>query len=171
MILNKMACVAAQPQIHKWFTSGNRARAGSGQTLRLLRAFALVTMCTIAFFAAPVRGSERAETQTRDSCKLTGTSHHWKYPQTLILKAEESSEYSDGEFIFYEQKAGSIYDPFIIGRVQASAGEAHIKMPNLRAEESQRTFSFQSAYVPPKGAPRRNSIGCESNAWIVVVDW
>lgn len=169
MILNKTACIAAQPQNHKSFTPGNRDGASSKQTRRLLRAFALLAICAIAFYAAPVMGSERTETETRDTCKLTGTSHHWKYPQTLILKAEVIPEYSGGEFIFYEVKPGN--QVFLIGRAQVSAGEAQFKMPDLRAVESQRTFWFYSAYVPQKGAPRRNSVGCESDLWSVVVDW
>jgi hypothetical protein len=136
----------------------------------VLRAFAVLTICTIAFYAAPVMGSERTETQTQteDTCKLTGTSHHWKYPQTLILKAVVHSEYSGGEFLFYQNKVDEYQ---IIGRAKVSAGEGQIKMPDLTPAESVRTYTFYSVYVPPKGAPRRNSIGCESNAWAVVVDW
>lgn len=97
MILNKMACITAQPQSHKSFTSGNRAGA-SKQTRRLLRTFALLTICAIAFYAVSAMASERTETQTRDTCKLKGSSHYFKKGHTLTLTAEVSPEYSEGEF-------------------------------------------------------------------------
>jgi hypothetical protein len=167
MIMNTMACIATQPQNHKSFTSGNRTGASGKQTWRLLRAFALLTICTIAFYAAPVMGSERTKTQTKDTCKLTGSSHIWSWTHDLILKAEETSEYSDGEFIFFIYKQNQPFN--IVSRVPVSGGEAQFNLGKAHPGDHGQSFTYYAAYVPPKGEPRRDEIGCESNGWGVFV--
>jgi hypothetical protein len=177
MMMNTMTCIATQPLNHKSLTSGNRAGARSTQTRRLLRAFALLAICTIAFYAAPVKGSERTETQTQDTCKLTGTSHIWTVgKKSVVLKAEVTPEYSGGEFKFYIPNyfAGDP-EPLQLGAVKVIAGAAQIKaqpLPEDKAPDGKwRTFQFYGIYVPPKGAPRAHSTGCKTNEWSVTVKW
>jgi hypothetical protein len=176
-MMNTMACIATQPQNHKSLTSGNRAGASSKQARRLLRAFALLAICTSAFYAAPVKASARNEPQTQDTCKLTGTSKIWivgKKP--VVLKAVVAPEYSGGEFKFYIPNyfAGDP-EPLQLGAVKVFGGEAQIKaqpLPEDKAANGKwRTFQFYGIYVPPKGAPRAHSTGCKTNEWPVTVEW
>lgn len=175
--MNTMACIASQPQKHKPLTSGDRAGACSKRTWRLLRAFTFLAICTIAFYAAPLKGSERTETPTKDACKLTGTSHIWKVgKKSVVLKAEVTPEFSGGEFKFYIPNyfAGDP-EPLQLGAVKVVAGEAQIKaqpLPEDKAPDGKwRTFEFYGIYVPPKGATGAHSTGCKTNEWSVTVEW
>jgi hypothetical protein len=158
--MNTMAFINVQPQTHKSFTLGGPAVA-SKRTRRLLRTFALLTISAIGFCAVPGMASEWTETQTRDTCKLTGSSHYFKKGHTLVLTAMVSPEYSEGEFIFFED---TIDTKHIVRRIEVSGGEAKLEIERLNP----RTYVFYGLYIPEAGVGRRTSTGCESNGWVVV---
>lgn len=166
MILSTMTDIATQPQSHKSFTSGNRAGTSNGQTRRLLRAFALLTIFTIAFYVAPMLGAEGTETEMY-TCKLRGSSHIWSDTNDLILKAEVKPASSGGEVLFYRLQENS--RGLIVAKVDVFLGKAQFNLgkPPYGYRGTSDTYYF--AYVPPKGAPRRNGFGCQSNGWGVFV--
>lgn len=155
------ACVAARPQNRKPSTAARRS----------LLAFALLAIGTSTFYSAPAMGAEKAQTQTKDTCKLTGSSHTWKVgTKPVVLTADEAPAASGGKFAFYipdffsgDPRPVEFYD------VPVSAGKSVVKATGLPEDKAPngkwRTFQFYAVYSPKSGT------GCKTNEWAVTVVW